>query len=435
MESLQELDLVHERNGRFSDRFFERLMFPICDKSGRPVAYSGRLLPAAERAAKEAGRGVGKYINSTDTPLFKKSHIVFNIHQARLSCRDEGRILIMEGPTDVMAAYQAGRRSCVAVLGTAMTPDHAKQLGNLVGEGEIILLLDGDAAGQRNMLKAVSNCLSVGVATRVAVMPEGQDPAELLSGPEEGIERFDDVINKRRSDVAHVLRALSPRPHDLDQRQRWQATDKLLDVLRPVPDRDLREAYIAEVAQYFNVQEVRLQRRLRDKESNELHSMDAHASDEESDESTAPALTDLQDTLLHILVRFHAMRSLAFDQLHVEPHWFPVPWSHLVQVMIENLDVGFDAMQHDEHIVGAKICVAALFRWQRDEHTQAGVSLAEPEGVLREAALKLHVSLLDKDIARLEHELRDCQLTGQHDEAGRLFRELLEFQNQRRNML
>ncbi len=105
---LARLDLAVERDRGLSDRFYERVTFPICDRFGNPVAFSARLLPAAERAAKEAGRGVGKYVNNTDTPLYHKGSTVFNLHRARIAARDAGRLIVMEGPTDVMAADQAG---------------------------------------------------------------------------------------------------------------------------------------------------------------------------------------------------------------------------------------------------------------------------------------------------------------------------------------
>ena len=96
--------------------------------------------------------------------------------------RNQKRLIVMEGPTDVMAADQAGIPECVAVMGTAFTPDHARQLGQAVGsQGVLTLLFDGDSAGQRNAVKAVSTCLAATVPNQVAMMPAGADPSDLLS--------------------------------------------------------------------------------------------------------------------------------------------------------------------------------------------------------------------------------------------------------------
>ena len=169
-------------DGSVRDRFFERVAFPICDRFGHPIAISARLLPAAERAAKEAGRGVGKYVNSTETPLYRKSHAVFNLHRARQAAGK--RLIVMEGPTDVMAADQAGLSECAAVLGTALTGEHAKQLGQLMaGRGQVVLLLDGDRAGQANSIRAVGTCLAAGVPVHISHLKSGspRETDELLT--------------------------------------------------------------------------------------------------------------------------------------------------------------------------------------------------------------------------------------------------------------
>ncbi len=260
-------DLAVDRAGRTADRFWERVMFPIADRFGNPIAFSARLLPEAEKKAKAEGRGVGKYVNNTDTPLYHKGHAVFNLHRARLANRERNRLIVMEGPTDVMAADEAGFGECVAVLGTALTADHARQLGNLVGnQGRLIILLDGDRAGQANSIKAVRTCLAVGVPVRVAVLPDELDPAELLGGDqaarEAGRARLEQVLAAGRSDIDHLLRALAPRPYELDSRDKLAVTDQVLEALRPMPDAELRALHVRDVADYFGIERVRLERRL-----------------------------------------------------------------------------------------------------------------------------------------------------------------------------
>ncbi len=122
-----------------------------------------------------------------------------------------------------MAADEAGFGECVAASGTALTADHARQLGNLVGnQGRLIILLDGDRAGQANSIKAVRTCLAVGVPVRVAVLLDELDPAELpwaATRPRAGAGRacLAQVLAAGRSDIDHLLRALAPRPYELDE--------------------------------------------------------------------------------------------------------------------------------------------------------------------------------------------------------------------------
>ncbi|MFM2092871.1 MAG: hypothetical protein RLZZ127_3360, partial [Planctomycetota bacterium] len=227
------LDLAVERDGRLRDRFYERVTFPICDRLGLPIAFSARLLPEAERRAKEEGRGVGKYINSTDTPLYHKGKAVFNLHQARQGVKDAGFLAVMEGPTDVMAAWQAGLTSCVAVLGTALTPEHAKVLGQTTAGARLVLLFDGDRAGQTNALKAVRTCLAAGVSCSVATLPDELDPSELLT--EEagagGVARLREVLDRARDGLGHLLRGTVPSPYSMPRDQLAAAARGLADAI------------------------------------------------------------------------------------------------------------------------------------------------------------------------------------------------------------
>jgi DNA primase len=172
--------LAVERDNGLGDFFFDRLMFPIFDHFGQAISFSGRVLPDAERAAKAAGRKVSKYINTSDTPVYHKGKVVWNLSRAKKPGRDNGRILIMEGPTDVIAADQAGISECVAVMGCRLTADHCRRLALTVGSGRLILVLDGDDAGQDGGEMACRTALAAGVELHIAVMPDEMDPAELI---------------------------------------------------------------------------------------------------------------------------------------------------------------------------------------------------------------------------------------------------------------
>lgn len=355
-ETLAKLDLAIDRERGLSDRFYERVTFPICDRFGNPIAISARLLPAAERAAKEAGRGVGKYVNSTDTPLYHKGNSVFNLHRARTAARDAGRLIVMEGPTDVMAADQAGYGECVAVLGTALTPEHAKQLGALVGgTGRLILLLDGDRAGQTNALKGIRTCLAVGVPVRVAILPDELDPAELLGADPSGASpeakaTFERVLASARPDVDHLLRALAPRPYDLERREQVAIVDQVLDAVRPMPDAELRALSLQDIAEYFNVDRERLAKRLAEGSGKPQRERDEAPS--QPAEPQLPPLDQHQEILLHLLVRDRELRMTAGDDLGLEPSHLPSPWSELVAELLLHPDNDGIALRSSAAVAG-----------------------------------------------------------------------------------
>ncbi len=469
------LDIAVDRDGRVADRFYDRLMFPICDRFGKPIAFSGRLLPAAERAAKEAGRGVGKYINSRDTPLYNKGSVVFNLHQARSEARTAARLMVMEGPTDVMAAAQAGAPECVAVLGTALTAEHAKQLGSVMGDsGRLILLFDGDAAGQKNSVKAIKTCLLAAVPTRAAVVPDGHDPAELLS--EQGVAGFNVVIEGQQSDIDYLLRTLAPRPYELDQRALLKVIDEILQVLKPITDGELLGLYLQTLAQYVNIEETRLQRRLHevielplpprqrnvaqeqttrrtaspaqsvpdrnsppdsageDDEYDEYgHPHDeSHAGYEEYvEEPVLPSLDREQAIILHILMRHAALRGPAFDDFGCEPAHFPYPWRIIVERFVSDPELSGSELaaspgleQWAEVRRRAFACVQRSVRSDGidvDQHT---------EPLIKEAISKLRIGQTALQIKAAEHELKEAQHRGDFAKARTLFEDIMRLRRE-----
>jgi DNA primase len=162
--------------GVLKDRFFGRIMFPITDVSGKVIAFGGRVL----------GDGQPKYLNSADTPLFHKSSNLYGIDRAKGEIVATGTAVVVEGYTDVIALSEAGIRNTVATLGTALTARHVKLLGRFAKR--IVYLFDGDAAGMRAADRAAEfldftstpEAGSARVDLAVAVIPEGQDPADFV---------------------------------------------------------------------------------------------------------------------------------------------------------------------------------------------------------------------------------------------------------------
>jgi DNA primase len=241
----------------------------------------------------------------------------------------------MEGPTDVMAADQAGFKACVAVLGTALTPEHAKQLGTLVGrEGSLIMLLDGDRAGQENALKAARTCLGAGVPAKVSILPDELDPAELLAEASAGSESkavFERVLSAARPEFDHLLRVLAPRPIDLDRRAQLAVADQIIAAIRGEPDRELRDLHLRDAAGWLGLPEDGLARRLAGEGV-------AATSEPDLAEDTVDPLPQHLDEALHILLREPALRAAAGDELHLEPRHWPKPWSAIAAALQARVD-------------------------------------------------------------------------------------------------
>ena len=156
--------LVAERDrGEPYDRFRGRLMFPISGLDGEVIGFGGRVMPGA-------GEKLAKYINSTESPVYKKSRVLYGIDLARESIRRTRTAILVEGYFDVIGLHQAGIPNAVAVCGTALTPEHVELLKRCDAR-EIVLLFDGDAAGLAGPARAAEALLPSGLSGKVAVLP------------------------------------------------------------------------------------------------------------------------------------------------------------------------------------------------------------------------------------------------------------------------
>jgi DNA primase len=169
LEVLQQAGLIAtNESGKTYDRFRNRLIFPIADALGRPVAFGGRTL----------GDDPAKYLNSPETVLFSKSRVLYGLDLARSSIEERKAVIVVEGYLDAVLLHQYGFDHAVATLGTALTDAHVKLLGPLATS--IYLCFDNDAAGVRAADRAVEIALRTQTDVRVVILDGGKDPADLL---------------------------------------------------------------------------------------------------------------------------------------------------------------------------------------------------------------------------------------------------------------
>ncbi len=166
-----------ERGGEY-DRFRARIMFPIRDPRGRTLGFGGRATRDDQKP---------KYVNTAETDFFHKSEILYGLDRARAAMAKANRAVVVEGYTDVLALHQAGMEGAVGVMGTAITPEQVATLSGTVDE--VVLAMDADEAGEEAMLRAQRVAAGRRMRLRVASMPGGVDPAELMTEAD-GAERF-----------------------------------------------------------------------------------------------------------------------------------------------------------------------------------------------------------------------------------------------------
>ncbi|MFL2845793.1 MAG: DNA primase [Candidatus Puniceispirillaceae bacterium] len=225
-----------ERDGSLYDYFRDRIMFPIENRQGRVIAFGARSL----------GEARPKYLNSGEGPTFSKKAVLYGWPQARDALRRGLPLVVAEGYMDVIAIHKSGAAAAVAPLGTALTPEQVLLLWKL--HNEPVLCFDGDAAGQRAQMRALERILPIlepGRSIRLAVLPEGKDPDDLIgaSGPAE----FRRVISTARSLVDTLWDSLQS-DYQLSQpearAQFWQAVRRHV---RSIGNNQVRSAYGDEI--------------------------------------------------------------------------------------------------------------------------------------------------------------------------------------------
>jgi DNA primase len=227
----------HEGNG-YVDKFRERIMFPICDSTGKVIAFGGRSMGDAQP----------KYLNSPESILFNKSRTMYNLHQARPNMRKLQQAVLFEGYVDVIKAWEAGISNGVATMGTALTKEHAALLNR--NADQIVVCYDGDNAGQSAAFKSIPILEETGSRVTVAMLPDGKDPDDYVRNY--GFDRFvREIIEPAVPSMKYKLLYIRKnfKLHEDGDRLRYlQSAVKLISDLHSPME---REHYLKQLASEF----------------------------------------------------------------------------------------------------------------------------------------------------------------------------------------
>jgi DNA primase len=276
-------------------------MFPIINIRGRVIGFSGRAMPGEDKAG-------GKYVNTSDTPVYKKSENLFGMNFAKNFC-DE-RIILVEGNMDVISLHQAGFQNAVAALGTSFTSEQAKLLSRYTKE--IVLTLDADEAGQKAAKKAGEILKNTGLDVRVVVLPDAKDPDEFIK--KHGKERLATIIEGAQSEIEYKLLMAAK---DIDENSddgRLQYLRKAVDIIAESPDSITRDIYIGRLSDKYGVSrstltdrvaQVRSQnyKKREQKEIKEIMSPKFKSDDINPDRQRSVKGTAAEETLIAILLQ------------------------------------------------------------------------------------------------------------------------------------
>jgi DNA primase len=231
----------NERGG-LTDKFRNRIMFPIADSAGRVVAFSGRIFGA------DASPEAPKYLNSPETILFHKSRILYGFDKAKLHMRKLNCAVLVEGQVDLVMSHQSGWANTLAVSGTAFTVEHAALIKRMTEN--LVIALDADEAGIKAAGRAARAALQMGLNVKVARLPDGLDPADLIL--KQGADAWKAAIRDAKDIVTFLLDVLYEKLPQQDRFRRAVETI-VLPFVQDVQSPIAREQYVREIAERLGV--------------------------------------------------------------------------------------------------------------------------------------------------------------------------------------
>lgn len=236
---LQEGGLIKERYGRESDRFRNRLIFPIFDERSVPAGFGGRALDDA----------LPKYLNSPETLLYQKSKILYNLNFAKTTIQKSKEAILVEGYMDTVIPYQAGVANIVASLGTSLSERHAKLLKRWTET--VIIVYDGDPAGIRAALRGLGILIKEGLRVKVAVLPEDTDPDDFVR--KNGVQDFRDLIKKAENVIDFQIQLATKEGNIAEVDTKIQIVKELADTLSNVQSNIELSEYINTLSEQLKI--------------------------------------------------------------------------------------------------------------------------------------------------------------------------------------
>jgi DNA primase len=437
--------LVAHGRGAPYDRFRGRLLWPIKDLLGDVVGFGARRLYDDDRIE-------AKYLNTPETPIYKKSHLLYGVDLAKKEIARRSQAVVVEGYTDVMACHLAGVPHAVATCGTAFGDDHARVLRRLLRDqdelrGEVIFTFDGDEAGRRAAMRAFDGDQRFVGQTRVAIEPDGLDPCELRQ--QHGDAAVRELVARHQPLFAFAIRTTLGES-DLDTAEgRTAALDRTIPLVARIRDHALRDEYARRLAGWVGApDELSVVRRVRSAAGAGAGRGRPSRAGRPPDVALGqqalgvpvhgnvdPQTLALERSVLRVAVQRPAVAGPTFDAL--EPEAFLSPAYRAVRETVAK--AGGCATQ-----AGGRPWVEALLASAADDVVRTLVSELSVEPVpagesgleryVESVVLRLHEVWVSRQIVSLKARLQRTDPSAETDGYNRLFGELMALEKHRRDL-
>lgn len=342
------------QRGTYYDRFRKRVMFPIINIRGNVVGFSGRAMPGEDKQG-------GKYVNTSDTPVYKKSSNLFGMNLAKNHC--EERIILVEGNMDVISLHQAGFENVVAPLGTAFTEEQANILARYTKE--VVLTMDADAAGQKAIRRAAEILEKTGLKTRVIVIPDGKDPDEFIK--KNGPDRFRGLVEGAVSDIEYKLLMAAKDIDLLSDDGKLKYLSAAAEIIASQNDVMTRDIYIGKLSDKYGVSRTALQTKVKELRRKFVKTQEKKAiseiirpkftkDDVNPEKRISVKGTNAEETLIAVLLQHPDFYKIAVEKLPPEKMITSLN-RRIYNIIIETLESGANL---DVSTFGQKLLPAEL---------------------------------------------------------------------------
>src|SRR6266404_2614700 len=411
--------VVKKEEGGSYDRFRGRLIFPVMDIQGRPIAFGGRTLKDED----------AKYINSPETTAYVKGQNLFGLNLTRDEIRRQGFAILVEGFLDLVVPYQFGIRNVVASLGTALTPDQVKLLGRFARK--VVVNYDGDPAGVQAAKKAIEILLAEDLEVKVLVLPDGTDPDEF-------IRKFGLIEYQRQRGEAqpHIQFVIDQAVHNRNLHrpaEKADAVEEVLPYIRAVRSRIQKREYFDIAMDSLRISDAALRREL-------WHSLrlgpDSTRTEQKIVRGTQVKPTVAEEQLLELLVADGQLRHKLLPRLEAEDY-DDLPTAGIFRALVEaersGSAVDFDFLSRS--IEGDPIAdfLPALLMSAPDD-SEADQSQTR-ESTAQKCIDALRLMQVDRRIGDLMAEMAAAERNGATDLLDRLSTERLELARRRSTLL
>ncbi len=408
--------VVKKEEGGSYDRFRGRLMFPVCDAQGKPIAFGGRTLDP---------EGEPKYLNSPETSAYVKGHHLFGLNLTRDEIRRQGFAILVEGYLDLIVPYQFGVRNLVASLGTALTPEQVKLIGRFARK--VVVNYDGDRAGVQAAKRAIETILAEDLEVKVLVLPDNADPDEFIR--KHGVIEY----QRRRGEAQpHIQFVIDQAVRDRNLHSpadKAAAVEETLPFVRAVRNRIQRSEYFEITMDALRVhaeQRRELWTRIRSGASTDAASVQDVI-------KPAANVTVAEEKLLGLLMAHEELRKIVLPRLEAldtdDLATAPI-FRALIKLSDAGSEINFDSLS--EETAGGSAATDVLPRLIMNESAESfDESLATAESCLS----TLRLMKLDRRIDELRSEAAEAERSGDTERRDRLAAELLELSKQRGSVL